>query len=146
MDKRHKKRRGAVMIVILACFALAATLFVLLGRMAMAERRASELQLWTVQAQWLAEAGLERAAARLRADAEYGGETWNISAAELGGDKAAKVEIRVESADDDESSDKLLIFVTADYPNDPVHRCRWKKQLEITLETPSAEAAEKGEK
>jgi hypothetical protein len=133
------------MLIILACFALAATLFVLLGRMAFAERRASELQLWTVQAQWLAEAALERAAARLRADAEYGGETWNISAVELGGEKAALVEIRVESVDDDESSDKLVILVTADYPNDPVHRCRWKKQLEITLKTTSAEAAEKEE-
>jgi hypothetical protein len=139
------RSRGSVMIIILACFALAATLFVLLGRMAVAERRASDLQLWTVQAQWLAEAAFERAAAQLMVDAEYGGETWIISAAELGGQKAAKVEIRVDSADDD-APDKLVIFVTADYPDDPVHRCRWKKQMEMSLETPSADETEKAEK
>jgi Tfp pilus assembly protein PilX len=145
MERKYERRRGAVMIVILACFALAATLFVLLGRMAIAERRASDLQRWTVQAQWLAEAAMERAIARLRADAEYGDETWDISAAELGGDKSAKATIHVESPDD-ETSGKLLIFVTADYPNDPVHRCRWTKQLEITLEKTSAEETEKVEK
>lgn len=145
MAGKHWSRRGAVMIVILACFALAATLFVLLGRMAVAERRASELQMWTVQAEWLAEAALERAAARLRADAKYNGETWNISASELGGQKAAQVEIRVASLDKKIPGERW-ISATADYPNDPVHRCRWEKQWKITLETPSAPAAEKAEK
>ncbi|MCE9556150.1 MAG: hypothetical protein K8T91_22605 [Planctomycetes bacterium] len=49
-----------------------------------------------VQAEWLATAGLERGAVRLLAEADYRGEAWSLSAADLGGPDGGKVTIRVE--------------------------------------------------
>lgn len=119
-------RRGAILLVILVCFALAAAMFVVLARLAVTARRVAETQQWAVQAQWLAEAGLDRAAARLQQQADYSGETWKISASELGGAHAAVVKIRVDGVADLAAH---RVFVEADYPDDPVHRSRCTKEI-----------------
>jgi Tfp pilus assembly protein PilX len=121
-------RRGAVLVVIIVCFVVAATLFVLLATSAVAERRAAETRQWSLQAQWLAEAALERAAARLDKDAKYEGETWTVPAAQLGGNHGGVVNIGLDSSDTDHPQ-RRLVRVEAYYPDDPVHRCRWEKQV-----------------
>jgi hypothetical protein len=127
-------RRASVLLVILICFVVAAAMFVMLARQAIAERRAAEAQLWTAQAQWIAEAAIERAAARLTADAKYPGETWTIAAAEMGGKQGAQVRIHVEPIAG--RPDSRLLRVEADYPDDPVHRARCSKQVTIELKKP----------
>ena len=136
-DRKQRNRRGAILVVILVCFVVAAAMFVTLGRQSVIQRREAETQLWTAQAQWIAEAALERAAARLAADANYSGETWTISAAELGGSDAAKARIHVEKIAG--SSGLRMVRVEADYPDDPVHRSRWTKKLGMAVETPAAD-------
>ena len=136
-----KRRRGAILIVILLCFLVAASMFALLARHSVAEHRAAETQLWTVQSQWIAEAAIERAAARLAADANYTGDTWTISAAELGGNDGGQARIRVEKIDG--SSNRRTVRVEADYPDDPVHRARWTKQIAIDVKTPPTNKAAK---
>lgn len=131
-----KHRRGAILVVILVCFVVAAAMFVLLGRQSVTQRREAEAQLWTAQAQWIAEAAIERAAARLTADAKYAGETWAISAVELGAKEGAQARIRVENFAD--RPNRRLVRVEADYPDDPVHRSRWTKLIAIDLKTPGA--------
>jgi hypothetical protein len=130
-----KHRRGAILIVILVCFFVAASMFALLARHSVAEHRAAETQLWTAQAQWIAEAAIDRAAARLAVDANYTGDTWTISAAELGGDDGAKARIHIEKIDG--SPNLRTVRVEADYPDDPVHRARWTKQIAINVKTPA---------
>ncbi len=125
--ERGNKNRGAVLIVVLVCFVVAASLFVLVARHAGVERRASETHLWTLQAQWVAEAAIERAVARLAADVNYQGETWTLSAADLAGDDGAKVVIHIEKAAD--RPDGRRIRVEAECPDDPVHRARWEKEI-----------------
>lgn len=122
-----RRNRGAVLIVVLVCFVVAASLFVLVARHAGVERRASETRLWTLQAQWVAEAAVERAVARLAADANYQGETWTLSPADLAGGAGARAVIHVERAAD--RPDGRRIRVEAEYPNDPVHRARWDKEI-----------------
>jgi len=129
-------RRASVLVVIFVCFVVAAAMFVLLGRQSVAQRREAETQLWTAQAQWIAEAAVERAAARLTADAKYAGETWAIPAAEMGGKQGAQARIHVEHLAG--RPDSRLVRVEADYPDDPVHRSRWTKQIAIDLKTPGA--------
>ena len=121
------RRRAAILIIILVCFIVAAAMFVMLGRQAVAERRASQARFWTAQAQWIAEAAVERAAARLVADAKYKGETWTIPAAEMGGEQNAKVSIHVENVAG--RPDSRAVRVEADYPDDPVHRSRCTKEI-----------------
>jgi type II secretory pathway component PulK len=120
-------RRGAILIVALVCLAVAAVLFVVLAKQAATEHRVSQSRQWAVQAQWLAEAGVERAVARLAADAAYNGETWSISAEQLASPSSAVVRIRTEAIDD--QPDRRIIHVEADYPNDLQHRARQIKQI-----------------
>jgi len=121
------RRRGIVLLVILVCLAVASAIFVVLAKQAAAERRALQTHHWGVQAQWLAEAGVERAVARLAANAGYVGETWNVPAEELAGRHGAVVRIRAETPAD--QPDRRVIRVEADYPDDPQHRCRQVKQI-----------------
>jgi hypothetical protein len=120
-----------VLIVILVCFVVAAAMFAMLARQSLAERRAADVRLWAAQANWIAEAAVERAAARLAADAKYAGETWTISAAEMGGKQVAQARIRIEPVAG--RPDSRLLRIEADYPDDPVHRARSTKQITIDL-------------
>jgi type II secretory pathway component PulK len=127
-SSRPKNRRGTILVVILVCFIVAATIFTLLVKSAVSERKTMETHLWSAQAQWLAEAALERAAARLAADANYTGETWTIPAEELDGNSGV-AKIRVEAIAD--KPGRKQVSVEADYPDDPQHRSRCAKQIEM---------------
>jgi hypothetical protein len=91
------------------------------------EMRAQERRL---QAEWLAEAGLRRALARLDVAPAYSGETWDIPARELGSADAATVAIAVERPSGDPNS--RTIRVRADFPPDPPRRARCSRQVTIT--------------
>jgi Tfp pilus assembly protein PilX len=135
------RRRGTVLIVILVCFAIAAAMFVMLGRQSLAQRRDAETQIWAAQAQWIVEAALERAAARLSADPSYTGETWAISAAEMGGNDGAKAVIHVEKLAG--WPNVRTVRVEADYPDDPVHRSRWTKCITVAAKPTAAATSAK---
>lgn len=120
-------RRGVILLVVLVCLAVAAGVFVVLVKQVAAQRHWLQTSQWGVQAQWLAEAGVERAVARLAANADYAGETWNIPAGELAGGQAAVVRIRTETIADQPG--RRTIRVEADYPDDAQRRCRKVKQI-----------------
>ena len=120
-------RRGAVLIVVLVCLALATALFVLVVKQAVAERRTIDRSHNTLQSLWLAEAGIERAAARLATEEDYAGETWIVSGQQLAGSDDAVVRIQVEKIAD--RPEQRSVRVETDYPNNPEHRCRRVKQI-----------------
>jgi len=128
---RGENRRGAVLVVVLVCFVLAAAIFLFLGRLALRERWTSESQYEGLQAQWLAEAGIERAAARLAGDPGYAGETWTLSAKEIA-DRDGGV-VRIHVTDANKNAKARLVRVEADYPADPVHHCRWTKEITVDV-------------
>jgi type II secretory pathway component PulK len=99
MDNRDLQRRrgGAVLVVILACLAMATAISVVVVRQIAAERRTVLTYEHGLQALWLAEGGIERAVARLAADPKYAGETWAVPAGELAADDGAVVRIQVEA-------------------------------------------------
>ena len=66
-------------------------------QLAVAQHNAIELESWEIQAAWLAESGLDRAAAQLAADPKYRGEVWTIPAEVFGGEDSAVVRIEVDS-------------------------------------------------
>lgn len=89
--ERRRSRSGLTLLVTLVALALAAGL----GAVAMRQRatgqdvaRLANLQL---QAAWLAEAGLERAAAQRRARPDFTGDEWRIAPGEWELDAAALV-------------------------------------------------------
>lgn len=129
--RRADRRRGAVLVMVLVCMMVALAILVSLVKLAAAGRRMVDEQSWQVQAVWLAESGLERAAWRLATDADYTGETWTLSADQLAAADAAVVTIQVETIR--EQPNGRLVRVQADYPDHPQHRARESKQAVVRL-------------
>lgn len=92
-------RRGLALIVVLMFLGVAG-LF-LSGWLLAANYGRQQLRLTEqrAQARWLIEAAIERGAAALYRDAEYAGENWAVSSAELGGLCDAAVTIASETVD-----------------------------------------------
>jgi type II secretory pathway pseudopilin PulG len=86
MRKKSLRRRhvGAVLLIVMACLAVAMTLIVGWARVAVLENRQFRSAEDHLQAEWLAESAIQRAAAQLGANSEYPGETWRITAADFG--------------------------------------------------------------
>jgi len=117
--------------VAIVCIAVASVIFLSILRLSVAERTRVEVEAWQVQAAWLAESALERAAARLADDPDYEGETWSLSAEDLGTRDGAAVTIRAETIP--EQKQRRLIRVEADYPDHPQHRARHSKQIVVEV-------------
>jgi Tfp pilus assembly protein PilX len=123
------RRRGVALIVVLAGMAVAAVMFLAATKLILVQRRTVELNSRQIQAGWLAESGVQRAAARLAADASYRGETWTISAEELDGRDDGAVTIRVEPVPG--KPDRRAVHVQADYPSDAQQRVRETREATI---------------
>lgn len=109
-----RPRRGVVLIVLLAVFAIVATIAGAWARSVVQDRRVEALRRDRVQVRWLAEAGVRRAAARLSADPAYVGETWQIAASELGRPESAAVTIHIEPVVD--GAGQVRLTARARYP------------------------------
>ena len=125
-------RRGAIMVAVILCLIVVVGLLVCVVKQVGMSRQAQQSSQQSVQAGWLAEAGVERAAAHLAANAVYAGETWQIPAAELGGNDAAEVRVKAEPMAG--RPGQWRIRVEADYPTAPEFRCRRVKQIVIDRE------------
>lgn len=139
----QRKHGGAILIVVLVCLALATALSVVVVRQIAVERLAAQWNDRSLQARWLVESGIERAAARLAADADYAGETWTLSVKQLAGRDGAVVRIQVDAVDDQPR--QRTVRVEADYANGSEYRCRRAKQILVDLDAiqsqPSTQAA-----
>jgi len=129
---RAAGRRGAVLVAAIVCLAVASMIFVSIVKMAASCRRVADTQSREVQAGWLAESGLERAAARLDAEEDYSGETWTISATDLAGRDGAVVVVEVLPVDG--RPRRRLVRARADYPNDSHHRARQTREVVVPLQ------------
>ena len=128
-DFQQCRQRGAILVVVLVCLAMATGISVLVIGQIAAERQAVQMNLRRLQALWLAEAGIERAAARVLTDPNYAGETWTIPAKELAADDSAVVRIQIEPISG--QPQRQSIHVEADYSVAPECRCRQVKQIVI---------------
>jgi len=128
-----KGRRGGALIITLACLVILGVLQALVIQSVVAERRLAREHAQRHQARWLAEAGIQRAAAALAVSNAYRGENWQLSAAQ-GGDngltQAGAVEIEVLPA---ATATDRLVRVKAAYPADPPKRVVYQKQIVISL-------------
>ena len=124
-------RRGAVLMAALVCLVLAMMAIGSLLSTSLARRTRARMEERRLQAAWLAESGLERAAAKLTAAPDYKGETWEPSAADLGGRDGGLV--RIEVAPVDGRPRLRRARVVADYPRAADRRARQTKQATIDL-------------
>jgi type II secretory pathway component PulK len=119
------------LVIAIVCLAVASALLVSVARLSVARRSASRAQEWRAQAGWLADSAVERAAARLRDNPRYPGETWNVPADALGGSSAGVIRIEIQTPTD--RPETREVRVTADYPDDPEHRARETRRAVVAL-------------
>lgn len=122
------RRRGVLMAVALAILATVAALSLGTVRRLAVNFRVDRGHEWRAQAAWLADAGIGRAAALLRANPNYRGETWPIAADELPHGEPGEVQITVSPAD---SPGRWTVQVAAVYPAHPLHRAAVRKTIEV---------------
>jgi Tfp pilus assembly protein PilX len=125
-------RKGTALIVVLAALAVATLLFMAAMKMILIQRKTIELGSRQIQAGLLAESGIQRAAARLAADKDYHGETWNISAEDLGGRDGGIVAIKVEPVPG--KADRRAVHVEADFPPESDQRARETREVIMKVE------------
>jgi Tfp pilus assembly protein PilX len=81
---RFRRRSGFVLMTAMVLLAVAMAIVVGWVKIAVLEVRETHLAEDRLQAEWLAESALARAGAKLLADRDYHGETWQVTAPELG--------------------------------------------------------------
>jgi hypothetical protein len=116
-----------VLVVMMVC----SLLFGAMLRTGREEHRFLRAQQSRVQAMELAQAGLERAAARLAADSAYQSEVWQILPAELNGRQGAVVNIEIEAIDGRPQSRRIRVEVN--YPPTGQQRVQHRRAALIDL-------------
>jgi len=84
-----------------------------------------------LQAQWFAEAAAGRAAAQLRRDRQYSGETWRTEMAPSQPNAVGVSEIRIEPVENDIQERRVI--VEARYPDHPWRRVVVSRTYQITI-------------
>lgn len=113
-DRRHtSRRRGAMLVVALACLAIVMAIIGVMLQGALRARRQLHVERDLRQVELLLEAGLDRAAFQLDSDDDYAGETWQIPASDLLGRGDGEVVIVAERSGD---AEPWQVRVAAEYP------------------------------
>jgi hypothetical protein len=149
--KAQRPRRGITVVAVLMCLIVVMLIGAALLKIALAQRGINRDLERRLQAEWLVESGINRALARIAADRDYTGETWSISAADLGlpepgqpsssakeADRAGVVTIVVDRPAGE--TNRRRIRVQADYPRGEPHRSRHSQEISLDLEPRKAGA------
>ena len=124
------RRRGAFLIVAMISLVLATALLGVMLSMVQAQRRQMAREQQALQADWLAESGVDRAAARLSRDSDYPGETWKVETS-APGDATAEITITIRSPTD--RPDARTVSVEAILNSGPGATVRRARETTIVL-------------
>jgi len=115
LPTRHKafRRRGAMLVVALACLLIVMSIIGSMIQGALRSRRHLHAERDRRQVELLVEAGADRAALQLARDLEFRSETWDLSADDLLGRGEAQVAVTVSREADDAP---WQVQVVAEYP------------------------------
>ena len=105
MSIAKSRSRGSILICVLVCLGIAASIMLVSVRSSLRVRRQMRNETQLEQTRWLLEAGVKRGASRLREDPAYRGETWQVVPA-LTAYRDATVEIKVtrDAVSDEQAS------------------------------------------
>lgn len=111
--KPSLRRRGAAIIFAMLALLLASLMIAALMRMTVLSQQQMVRDEFRVQAGLLADAGCERALVRLSEQADWKGDVWTFSAADLGSGFGAEVLTTIE---DEPESNRKIVKIVAEYP------------------------------
>jgi type II secretory pathway pseudopilin PulG len=118
-----------VLVCVVVCLAIATLLVATTLQTTLRTRRQIQTERHLRQAQWLVQAGAERAAFRLANDARYDGERWPLTAEAIVGSHPGLVSISV----DRESADRARVRVVAEYPSRGAASIRRTRDFHVDL-------------
>lgn len=119
------------MLAVLVCVVLVTMITLSLIKITMAQRSQAQRELWRLQASWLVESGIERAAAKIANDGGYAGETWSVAAGEFGDDRGGEVRIIVAPVEGQPAA--RLVRVEAVFPSQTEQRAKSSKQIIVAV-------------
>jgi len=119
-----RRRHAAALIIALVTLLIITSTMASIVHSLLVDLRQTRQAANELQAHWLADSAVGRAAAQLRANGEYEGETWRpVVADENEGRGVAEIRTkRGESLGSQESGGRLNIVVDARYPDHPWRR------------------------
>ncbi len=112
--RRASRRRGAMLVVALACLAIVMAIVGVMLQTALRARRQLHVERDLRQVELLLEAGVDRAAFGLASDSNYVGETWRIPAEQLLGCGDGEVVIVAARSGD---AEPWSVRIAAEYPS-----------------------------
>jgi len=136
VHKHPARQRGVALVAVLVVFGISLLLFGLWSRSITREHRSLTTQQFRIQADRLAEAGLERAIAARTTNAKYTDEVWSVPAAQLDNKHAAQVRIRVAPIT---TAGRIRYEATAEFPQGALHRAQITKSAETPASAPMKE-------
>lgn len=134
LRRSRSSRRGAVTVVVLLATLIVFSIGLTMLETTLRERERTLQFEQRQQSTWLAESGIERAAAKLQSDPAYSGETWTVEKDALEGSESGVVTIQVTPEED---GDRRIVSVVADYPNDPHQKIRTSRKIFVDVSQPS---------
>jgi hypothetical protein len=127
----------------LVCVAIATSLVAATLQSALRARHELRLQCQLRQTELLLTAGLERAVARLRTDAAYRGETWELDPATLPGLPPGRVRIKINPTQKEDSlsnrPESRQIHVVARLANDNLPGTQRSDTMTLDIPVPPTE-------
>lgn len=126
-------RRGTILVFAMIALLVTAMIGASLMRTTVLSMRQIQREQQQVQTSWLAEAGCQRALAKILTDKQYVGETWDVPAEQLQSSSGATVRITIEG----ETAENVARTVTAiaEYPKGSTQAVRVTKRLTIPVAT-----------
>jgi Tfp pilus assembly protein PilX len=127
----HGRRGGAGLVIALVTLLIITSTMAAIIQSLLVDLRQTRQAANELQAQWLADSAVGRAAAQLRANPSYEGETWKPPVSAAGDDESVGVaEIRIERAK--EPAKELRVIVDARYPDHPWRRVATRRAFLIS--------------
>jgi hypothetical protein len=137
LSSRRGRRGGSVLVCTIVCLAVVMALLGSLLKSTLLTRQRVRQEQQLRQAEWLIEAGLERARFRLAGEERYSGETWRLPAGRLETGQPGDVSIEVlPAADrDDRGPDErgfTRVRISAAYPAEGPYSIRRSRTFRIS--------------
>lgn len=130
-------RIGSIFPIFLISLVLVSATGAALVRTTLTQRSLVRSEDLRLQADWLVHSASARAAAKLSADAAYKGETWKVSADQLGQANAASIEITVSPINgvrpDLSPEQNRRVDITVNYPPESEQRVRLTRQVFVNV-------------
>jgi type II secretory pathway component PulK len=124
-ERTHHRRQGALLVFAMIALLVSSMLAASLLKSSITAVRQLEREHWQLQAEWLADAGCQRALYRLRTEPDFRSEEWTIASnpASLSFDGVVRITIAPET----ENSGQWKIAAAAEYPKGTTDAVRVRK-------------------